>query len=254
MTSKHRTILSVAAYDEQWSKLSDFIKHNPGSRHRRRLIAKEVGQLDIPIRSVLDVGCGIGELIMDLSSALPKARFVGLDISPIAIETCRQTLPNAAFHVVDIANDHLNDAFDLVVCSEVTEHLENPMAAVSNLRRMTRLGGYLVLTTPHGRVHETEESVGHIQHPTRSEIMYWLEMAGFSAVRIRQWGWPGYLVLKYLVNLAPRIAVDQLASTNYGAAKILLNKLAYTAANWSSFPSTPWGPQFTVTAQAVSTP
>lgn len=252
MTAKQRASLPVAEYDEQWSKLSDFIKHNPGSRHRRRLIANEVRQIGVRIGSVLDVGCGLGELILDLNKVLPEAQFVGLDISPVAIDTCRRTVPSAAFHVIDIANHRLEETFDLVVCSEVTEHLENPFAAVSNLRRMTRPGGYLILTTPHGRVHLTEESVGHVKHPTRKELEAWLELAGFSVVRIRQWGWPAYLMLKYLVNLAPKVALQQLATTNYGATKIRLNKLVYGATKSLSLPSTPWGPQFIATAQAVA--
>jgi len=41
-----------------------------------------------------------------------------------------------------------DDAFDLIWCSEVLEHLENPGNFIAELRRVTKLGGDIILTTP----------------------------------------------------------------------------------------------------------
>jgi 2-polyprenyl-3-methyl-5-hydroxy-6-metoxy-1,4-benzoquinol methylase len=246
-----RASLSSAAYDEQWSRLSDFVKHNPGSRHRRRLIRSAIGRLKKPIESVLDVGCGLGETIIHLNRVLPAARVNGVDISPVAIEACRQSFPDADFHVLDIVEASLPTNFDLVVCSEVVEHLDDPTRAISNMRKMTQQGGFLVLTTQHGRVHATEEAIGHTSHPTRAELLRWIQSAGYSVLEMRQWGWPGYLMLKYLVNLAPGTALREFGTDGYGALKIRMNRTAYFATGSLSLPSTPWGPQFVVTAQAT---
>jgi SAM-dependent methyltransferase len=246
-----RTSLPSAAYDEQWSRLSDFVKHNPGSRHRRRLIRGAVRRLRQPIESVLDVGCGLGETIIDLSQVLPSARMIGVDISPVAIEACRQSIPDADFHVLDIVEGTLPTSFDLVVCSEVVEHLDDPTRAVSNMRRMTREGGFLVLTTQHGRVHATEQAIGHTSHPTRADLLRWIQTAGYSVLEMRQWGWPGYLLLKYVVNIAPNTALRELGSDSYGPFKVRFSETVYFATRLLSLPSSLWGPQFLVIAQAI---
>lgn len=54
---------------------------------------------------------------------------------------------------IDIVSDIasipvLNESFDVVLCSEVFEHLPNPIAAIKELARITRGGGILLLTAP----------------------------------------------------------------------------------------------------------
>jgi 2-polyprenyl-3-methyl-5-hydroxy-6-metoxy-1,4-benzoquinol methylase len=246
-----RSALSTFDYDEQWSRLSDFIKYNPGARHRRRLIADAITRLP-QASTVLEVGCGPGELIMDLKRLCPSARLSGLDLSTVAIEACRRAHPDVTFHVADIVESALDSSFDLVVCSEVTEHVDDPLRALRNMRAMTTDGGFLVLTTPHGRIHSTELAIGHVKHPTRSELTKWLQEAGFTVVRIRQWGWPGYTILKYVANLAPETALDHLGQGEYSKAMKRLNNIAFHLARWMSLPASPLGPQFVVTARAGS--
>jgi len=246
-----RSALSPLDYDEQWSRLSDFIKYNPGARHRRRLIADAISKLPPP-STVLEVGCGPGELIMDLKRLCPTAKLTGLDLSTVAIEACRRAHPDVAFHVADIVEGALDSSFDLIVCSEVTEHVDDPVRALRNMRTMTTEGGFLMLTTPHGRIHSTELAIGHLKHPTRSELTQWLQEAGFAVVRMRQWGWPGYTTLKYVANLAPETVVDHLGQGEYSETMRRLNDIAYHLARWFSLPASPLGPQFVVTAQAGS--
>ena len=250
--SRHqdRSVLSSVDYDEQWSRLSDFIKYNPGTRHRRRLISAAIANLAQPPKSVLDVGCGPGELIIDLKRLCPTAKLSGLDFSTVAIDACRRAHPDLTFHVADIVESALDFTFDLIVCSEVTEHVDDPVRALRNMRTMTTEGGFLVLTTPHGRIHSTELAIGHLKHPRRNELNQWLQEAGFTVVRMRQWGWPGYSALKYLANLAPATAIDHLGHGEYSEAIKRLNDIAYHLTQWLSLPASPLGPQFVVTARA----
>lgn len=247
---KNGTELSASQYDEQWSRLSDFVRHNPGARHRRRLIAEAVALLPEPVHSILDVGCGLGELIIELKRHHPTVRVTGLDISKVAIDACRAAFPEEIFHVANINEDALESSFDLIVCSEVTEHLAEPRHALANMRKMTRPGGFLILTTPHGRIHPTERAIGHIKHPKRSEIAAALREAGFSVVRVRQWGWPAYTIIKYAANMAPGATMELLGQGSYGKGTRYLNDLAYRLTHWLSLPTCGWGPQFVITARA----
>jgi hypothetical protein len=116
---------------------------------------------------------------------------------------------------------------------------------------MTKLDGFLVLTTPYGRIHSTEASVGHLKHPSRHELRQWLVEAGFSVVRLSQWGWPGYLKLRYAANLFPTLIMREFGMDSYGALKVRLNDFVFRVTRWLSLPNTPWGPQFIVIARAV---
>jgi hypothetical protein len=57
--------LTAEDYDKHWNVLSDYVKYNPGAKHRRRLILKLIKHL--PIKNCLDIGCGKGELLILLN-------------------------------------------------------------------------------------------------------------------------------------------------------------------------------------------
>lgn len=91
-------------------------------------------------QSSFEVGCGEGHLSIRLAQRGVAAR--GVDIAPSCIE---KTLANAAAagvnvpaRVADIRTLGPEDAAELVVCCEVLEHLDDPVAAVETLARLAR--------------------------------------------------------------------------------------------------------------------
>lgn len=98
--------------------------------------------------SVLDAGCGEGHLLAALRHALPEAQLTGVDASVSAVEYARSSFGEAGTFLTGdlLALPFDADAFDVVVCSEVLEHLEDPAAAFAELRRVARRR--VVLTVP----------------------------------------------------------------------------------------------------------
>jgi 2-polyprenyl-3-methyl-5-hydroxy-6-metoxy-1,4-benzoquinol methylase len=96
---------------------------------------------------VIDVGCGLGRLRDFLGSAMES--YVGVD----AIRY--DGLPEGiAFMRADLNRDSipvLDRSADVAVSVETIEHLENPRAFVRELVRITRPGGWIVVTTPNQR-------------------------------------------------------------------------------------------------------
>lgn len=102
---------------------------------------------------ILDFGCGCGRVIRHLAALAPAARLHGTDYNPALVDWCRRALPVAEFSQNDLAppTRHADSAFDLVYAFSVFTHLTEPLqhAWLAELRRITRPGGLIIITT-HG--------------------------------------------------------------------------------------------------------
>jgi 2-polyprenyl-3-methyl-5-hydroxy-6-metoxy-1,4-benzoquinol methylase len=110
---------------------------------RAALIAGALRQCQIPVRSILDAGCGIGLLRKPFTALLPRARYEGLEAS----EYLCGRFGWIQGSIIDFAP---RKAFDLVVCYDVLQYLSDAQAvrAIHNLSKLTRAALYVsALTT-----------------------------------------------------------------------------------------------------------
>ena len=221
---------NLAIYNTFWEQAPDFVRYNPGARHRRRLILRHLSQRRFS--SVLDVGCGNGELLGELGRAHPEiATLAGADLSPEQVATNERRFPSVQFHALNIEKTALERTFDLVVCSEVIEHLDDQRAAIRNLASMLTDGGTLLVTCPTGKLFATERHFGHVHHPTPAELVEDVQAAGLRVVSLLNWGWPTYLLLKWATNVNAQWALRNFAAGDYSSpAKAVSNGLY-----WMSF-------------------
>ncbi|MEK6807810.1 MAG: class I SAM-dependent methyltransferase [Nanoarchaeota archaeon] len=121
--------------------------------------------------SVLDVGCGLGMDILMLNRKANRTdiTFTGIDVSPVAIKTaqaaCLQLgISNCNFRVADFSSENLENraeqssagpsrtefgsGFDIVLASEVIEHMADVKASLLKLRSFLKKDGALILSTP----------------------------------------------------------------------------------------------------------
>ncbi len=98
-----------------------------------------------PFSAVLDVGCGTGTLLTRLRR--PGAGLAGADLSPKMIEEAKRKLGDVAdLRVADAENlPWESNTFDLVVNALSFHHYPHPVKALSEMRRVLRGGGSLVL-------------------------------------------------------------------------------------------------------------
>lgn len=100
-------------------------------------------------RDVLDIGCGTGSLLTaPLAREFPDIEFLGVepDEQTIGIARTSQDLPNLKF----TPSAETRRQFDLVIASEVLEHVEDPGGFIEFLRGRLRPEGQLILTVPNG--------------------------------------------------------------------------------------------------------
>jgi SAM-dependent methyltransferase len=95
--------------------------------------------------SMLDVGCGRGDLLLRFAEA--GWSVAGLDISESAVRAARELGVEASVGTLDTAP--LPDAsFDLIVMNHALEHLHDPVGALGHAYRLLRDGGSLIVAVP----------------------------------------------------------------------------------------------------------
>jgi SAM-dependent methyltransferase len=99
---------------------------------RARLIASYVEHIGLPVRRMLDAGCGIGLLRRPLRRLLPRALYVGLEASDYL---CERYGWERGF-----LQSYRAPPFDLVICYDVLQYLDDVTArrALANLGRLCR--------------------------------------------------------------------------------------------------------------------
>lgn len=113
---------------------------------------------DVHGRRVLDAGCGSGALSFALRAK--GALVTGFDSSPVMVELARQRLgEDADLQVADISLPlpFADGAFDDVVVSLVLHYLQDWTAPLSELRRVLKPGGRLLLSVNHPRILESSD-------------------------------------------------------------------------------------------------
>lgn len=137
---------------------------------------------------ICETGCGEGEITTYIKQCMPKAHIDAFDISEKVILNATEQHDNIDFFVGNIYNmeviepkqgkKHIlnTNEYDLVVCSEVLEHLEEPENALKKINEITADKGYILLSVPNEPIwricnmargkylKQLGNTPGHIQH------------------------------------------------------------------------------------------
>jgi 2-polyprenyl-3-methyl-5-hydroxy-6-metoxy-1,4-benzoquinol methylase len=90
-------------------------------------------------QSILDVGCGEGLLLRQLTEVWSAGELKGVDFDLELLYAAQQVAPRASYTIGDIyALPLASECFDLVLCTEVLEHLDKPQAALAEIVRASR--------------------------------------------------------------------------------------------------------------------
>ena len=134
-------------------------------------------------RSVIEIGCATGELI----AAWPVTaggRRLGLDLSPRNVEAARRRFPAVEFGSSDFRTDPPDGPFDLVLLSDVLEHVEDDAAF---LRDAAALGARVLVNLPlecnwlnARRRYGVDDVSGHLRRYTLAQGLELFARAGLS--------------------------------------------------------------------------
>lgn len=184
-------------YNDYWSSLTVSHGDHPGNRFRYKLIADELAECGLQPRAVLDCGCGDGSLLSVIAQRIQCGKLDGMDIAD-NVPLQRAGLP-IQFRAQDLGRpvpQEMHEVYDLVLCSEVIEHVENDEMVLRNLADLTAPDGTVVLTSQTGKIYRTEEFLGHIRHYSLRDLCTRVEQAGLKVQKSYVAGWPWLNVQK----------------------------------------------------------
>lgn len=186
-------------HDKRFYEKRSGVPHFDKPDHAWRLYL--AGALAIPIirfgsvRSVLDVGCGNAGLLLWLADQFPTKKFTGFDLCPDSIkkanilaERLRRKHPrlDIELRLADIATEPKLKA-DLILCTEVLEHLINPEALAESLSSK-----YLILSTPFGEGPQPRVDPHHLWGWEKEDVEEIFHNAGW-----RLEGWFKFKVIQF---------------------------------------------------------
>jgi SAM-dependent methyltransferase len=192
-------------WDAHWDHYAESAVQNPAQQMRHGIIARLLGE-DAgkgPMR-VFDLGSGQGDLVQKLASLLPEAELVGAELSESGVALARRKVPRATFLVADIfkppaALKEFAGWATHAVCSEVLEHVDDPVAFLKQAAEYLSAGARLIVTVPGGPMSAFDRHIGHRQHFDRRKIGSILVEAGYSVQQVCLAGFPFFNLYRLLV-------------------------------------------------------
>lgn len=165
-------------------------KNNFTYRHILRFIDK----YSVDKKNIIDIGCGAGTLCFYVASK--GIQVLGVDISSRAIEACKKSSmvldldKLAKFEIVNFPEESINGKFDLVILTEVIEHIRDDKLALKKIFNMLNKGGLVIVTTPSlnaplyrlGYANNFDKKVGHLRRYTIESLTKKCESCGFKVI------------------------------------------------------------------------
>lgn len=213
---------NLAYYERPLPGRDDYWRYMAAPRFRVRTLLREIGAT--AARSLVDLGCGSGLLLDEVAARFTHLELAGVDLSPALVERNRARRPSVSWHTLDLDRpdavpEALAGRFDVVVASEVIEHVEQPTVFLGNAFALAGEGGVLLLSTQSGPVRETERRVGHVRHFSGAEAERLLVASGWVPERVWNAGFPFHDLSKWWANRRPDVSMRRFGGERYGAAQ-----------------------------------
>lgn len=145
-------------------------------------------------KKILDAGCGIGSYSLLLGKMFAKAKVTGGDIDKYKLQSCKNiakelNIENVGFEYLNITQADNKTTYDLIVCIDVLEHINDYELALENFSKLLKNGGYLYVHVPQPnqkRIFSSLKSWHHEDHAhegiAKKELENKLKKLGFKVI------------------------------------------------------------------------
>lgn len=159
---------------------------------------------------ILDAGFGFGQHTYFVASRNKNWNILGIDVKEEQVEDCNRFFKeidykNVHFQIGDLTKFRNENSYDLIVCVDVMEHIEEDVLVFENYHHSLKEGGMLLISTPSDQggsdVHDDDESSFIDEHVRDGynidEIQEKLRSVGFSKIDAKYgYGTPGKISWK----------------------------------------------------------
>jgi SAM-dependent methyltransferase len=235
-------------WDTHWDDYAPVAKYSPAQIYRRWLTLRLLGRCGTPDRLV-DFGSGPGDLLCDASGRWPDAELLGVELSASGIQFAKAKVPQAHFIQADLESDPVGDErfrawATHAACSEVLEHVDDPVALLRNARRYLRPGARLVVTVPGGSISAFDRHIGHRRHYTPELLEQTFAAAGLATAMVGGAGFPFFNLYRwFVITRGEKVVDDVFASGGSLSMSARLAMFAFRPLLAISLPRSRWGKQ-----------
>lgn len=197
-----------------WDSYGDSARDNPAQDMRFRLVLGSISRMpQQDIRLLMDIGSGQGDFLQRAASCRIARQMVGFELSETGVAISRAKVPQATFLQADLFQPPKElgeyvEAADVAVCSEVIEHVDDPVNFLRAVRAYLKPGGRLIVTVPGGPMSAFDRHIGHRRHFDAESIGSILKAAGFASVQVQLAGFPFFNLYRLTVILRGKKLID----------------------------------------------
>lgn len=191
-----------------WNRLPD--QYSDAVRSQAFIGEELIGTIEFkPEDRVLDAGCGVGNLTLDIARKVPEGSITGMDISEVRITQCEELfrnekIPNARFYAGSIEEMTEEEEYTIIFSNSVFQWVTDLDLAMRNFHRALRPGGLAAIQFPrlfgdHPMIFYPEEAIRELKLeeyfgdwtfpacvPSEEELRQSMEKAGFTEILIRE--------------------------------------------------------------------
>jgi SAM-dependent methyltransferase len=212
-------------WEHHWDVYGEAAEGNPANLYRHRLVLRLLGRPPAG-STVLDIGSGQGELALHLGTIYPDVTVCGVEYSAAGVQRSRAAAAERGLGVrftqrnllEPVTPDPDRPLATHAVCSEVLEHVDDPVHLMRNARSLMAPGCRIVVTVPGGPRSAFDRHIGHYQHFGSADISAVLTGAGFTVDRVLRAGFPFFNLYKLAVVARGRRLITDVQNRAPGAA------------------------------------
>jgi len=169
-----------------YQQIESIEQHNWWYKGKRDLFDQMLSRITkhSKIEKALDIGCGVGSNLEVLHRHTTEVK--GIDFSELAVEFCKQ---KGFKNVVkgDVCNLPKKEKFDLVLCSELLEHVDD-VKAVEHISSVLKPGGIFIFSVPaHKYLWNDNDVISHHLRRYKKEQLQRLLQNNFAHIRLGYW-------------------------------------------------------------------
>jgi ubiquinone/menaquinone biosynthesis C-methylase UbiE len=158
--------------------------------------------------TILEIGCSSGYLLPLVRKEFPRAAIMGADVVKLPLLKLAEAMPDLPLLRFDLTHCPLPDqCVDALVMLNVLEHIEREDAALSQVYRILKPGGILVIEVPAGPslYDYYDQYLRHYRRYDRSALVAACKHAGLEALEVSHlgfWVYPPFWAVKKMHRMA----------------------------------------------------